>query len=166
MPTRPLAHQLEDQSRLAFRQLLPPQWVCRDMSSDYGVDLQIEVFEEDGSSTGLKFYVQLKATTVRAGDDRKCRIKTETIGYFWSLELPCAIVHHQDGIDLPFSIKWSHTIDRYNWKPDAKSTTLAFDGSESWCEATPKKISGLLKNRTCLALRPASSASGLRPCCE
>ncbi len=58
---RPRSHQIDDQAELVFRSTLPSEWVVRKQHSDYGVDLEIEVFQ-DGSSTGTLIKVQVKGT--------------------------------------------------------------------------------------------------------
>ena len=58
---RPVSHQTEDQAKLIFRSALPREWVIREQHSDYGVDLEVEVFE-GGSSTGTLIKVQVKGT--------------------------------------------------------------------------------------------------------
>ena len=40
---------------------MPAEWVVRAMPGDYGVDLEVEVFDKD-QATGLTFKVQLKAS--------------------------------------------------------------------------------------------------------
>ncbi|WP_218822679.1 DUF4365 domain-containing protein [Octadecabacter ascidiaceicola] len=42
--------------------MLPDAWALRRKDKDYGVDLEIEFFDDEGKSTGLMFFVQLKAT--------------------------------------------------------------------------------------------------------
>ncbi|GAA2022841.1 hypothetical protein GCM10009779_03390 [Polymorphospora rubra] len=51
MPQRPRSHELETESRRAFEALLPSSWVVRRVEDDYGIDLEVEIFEE-GSATG------------------------------------------------------------------------------------------------------------------
>ena len=55
MSQRPRSHQLEDESKNHFRQIIPKAWVYRDVSPDYGIDAEIEIFNEHGESTGLQF---------------------------------------------------------------------------------------------------------------
>lgn len=74
MPTRPEQHRSEDSSRRAFEALLPEEWVYRQLSHDYGIDGEVEVFS-GGEATGLIFKVQLKGTrrdvrTVRLSHDK------------------------------------------------------------------------------------------------
>jgi len=62
MPKRPRQHQLEDESRTAFRKAIPQEWVFRDSTPDYGIDGSVEVFDSSGNGTGRYFFVQLKGT--------------------------------------------------------------------------------------------------------
>ena len=62
MPQRPREHQLETESRLAFHTALPSAWVLRNLTDDYGIDAEVELFDAKGFATGERFLVQLKAT--------------------------------------------------------------------------------------------------------
>jgi hypothetical protein len=64
MPLRHPTHRLEDASRRQFESVLPDAWVVRPKYPDYGVDLEIEIFNEDGTHTGLICNVQVRATDV------------------------------------------------------------------------------------------------------
>lgn len=91
MPKRHNNHQIEDASRRQFDRLLPDAWVSRPKSSDYGTDLEVEIFETDGTATGLMFYVQLRGT-----DDKKKETSTtlslEQLRYFRQLDIPTLLV--------------------------------------------------------------------------
>ena len=56
---RPDQHVIGTLAHQQFESVLPPEWVCRSLPHDYGLDAEIEVFEE-GLSTGLKFQVQIR----------------------------------------------------------------------------------------------------------
>lgn len=45
MAKRIRTHILEDESRIAFMQALPAEWVYRDKDKDYGIDCEVEIFE-------------------------------------------------------------------------------------------------------------------------
>ncbi len=60
-PERPESHQLEEASHRFFTQQLPRSWVCEKPAHDYGVDLRVEMFENN-AATGLELLVQLKAS--------------------------------------------------------------------------------------------------------
>ena len=58
---RPRQHVLEEESKRAFINLLPPEWIHREKHPDYGIDMEVEIVE-DGKVTNNVFWVQLKAT--------------------------------------------------------------------------------------------------------
>lgn len=45
MPHRPREHELEDESRKAFENLLPARLIYRPIAPDYGIDGEVEEFE-------------------------------------------------------------------------------------------------------------------------
>ncbi len=60
-PTRPRAHVLETLSRQHVERTLPPEWICRDVQGDYGLDMAVEIVSGE-RVTGREFSIQLKAT--------------------------------------------------------------------------------------------------------
>lgn len=83
-PIRPESHQISELSERFFRQSLPKSWVVEKPSSDYGVDLRVDLFEEN-KATGLELLVQLKASTQPMDNDTESvRLKTATYNYLWS----------------------------------------------------------------------------------
>lgn len=140
MPKRPRTHSLEDESKNKLRLLLPERWVFRDKTHDYGIDGEIELFDENDNATGLMFYVQLKAT-----DSKLCSVihsvsmDIETIRYFYSLDVPVLIVRYSSLRD-EFYIKWSSSIDLYYSKPDSKTITIRFNEVDKWDGDTAEAI--------------------------
>lgn len=53
---------MEDQAEQLIRRLLPDEWIIRNVPKDYGVDLEIEMVDQD-FVTGNRIWVQSKATT-------------------------------------------------------------------------------------------------------
>jgi len=104
-PQRTRSHQLENESRLAFEQLLPSSWVYRDVTkSDYGIDGEVEVF--DGTdATGILFKVQLKGT-----DSSKLSVgvKQSTISYWLDLRAPVLVCLYS-AADKSMRAQWAHT---------------------------------------------------------
>lgn len=74
MPSRPRQHVLEEESRRTFRDVIPAEWVVRDQQPDYGLDLQVQPFE-NGEPTNLLFFVQVKGTD--ADTDTEAGIKID-----------------------------------------------------------------------------------------
>lgn len=146
MPKRPSQHQLEDRSREKFKLVLPGIWVKRDKDKDYGIDVEVEIFDIDGGSTGLVFLAQLKATaSPKALVSRKVRLQIEQIEYCQSLDLPVLLARYSDYEDRWY-VKWLHEVDLYNEKREnAKSKTIAFDDSSIWTEGTAARLVRELK---------------------
>lgn len=67
MPKRSRAHRLEEESREAFRAALSERFLFREDVPDYGLDGSVEEFNAQDEATGLRYYVQLKATDNRRG---------------------------------------------------------------------------------------------------
>lgn len=61
---RAQSHLNEEKSRVIFKQALPTEWVFRDYSPDYGIDLSIELFSEINGkyyTQGEHIYIQIKS---------------------------------------------------------------------------------------------------------
>ena len=145
MPKRPIQHQLEDKSRAAFRLLLPDQWVFRDKPSDYGIDGEVELFDEHGQSQGLVFLVQLKATSSSdAKRNRRQSISLETLAYYRKLDLPVLVVRWIE-TENSFFYRWSGLIDPYNRREGAKTFSFQFADDELWRPDTPESLTDDLR---------------------
>lgn len=57
---RPIEHVMEDQAGQLIRQLLPDAWIVRNVPKDYGIDLEVEIVDQD-FVTGNRIWVQSKA---------------------------------------------------------------------------------------------------------
>lgn len=136
MPKRPRSHQLEDLSLNRFRQAVPTAWVVRERSRDYGVDLEVEIFTEDGEATGLFFYVQLRATDDPAGG-RKLRFDVEQLEYFRLLDLPVAIVRYA-AADDSLHLMWD--FETPSAAGGSASQTLIFAPDQQWSDDTSTHI--------------------------
>src|SRR6266508_1921968 len=148
MPQRPRSHELEDASRIAFRAARPAKWLVRDVHQDYGVDLEVEVFDEGGSATGEMFLAQAKGTDqpdlTRA---LRVKLKVDHLAYYASLDLPVLLVllHAPTG-DL--YAKWVHAFDPFGLvdeDTDQKTVTLSFSEDDRWDDATPDLLRAGLK---------------------
>lgn len=140
MPIRPNEHQVEDLSINELKRLLPRQWVYREKEKDYGIDGEIEVFDENNRATGIIFWVQLKATdSVIPNLQTKVQLSNASINYYKSLELPVLIVRYIEESKTIY-IKWAHSIDRYKQKKDAKSFSFHMEEKNLWNKDTPEKL--------------------------
>jgi hypothetical protein len=121
MPKRPHQHQLEDESRTAFRAKLPREWVFEPITYDYGIDGRVEIFDKNGLTTGLMFFVQLKATAKpKLNLALAVSLKLDTYKYYRSLSLPVLIVRYHAPTRKLY-VRWFHTFDPY-YSRKAKKT--------------------------------------------
>jgi hypothetical protein len=145
MPKRTSSHVIEDKSRRAFAALLPPEWVVRPVSRDYGIDEEVEVFEKQGAATGLMFFVQIKATAApKLGKSLKICFKVHSLNYLRTLDLPVMIVRFH-GPTGRFFWKWSHEFKQRPSSPDVKTVTLDIPPSAEWNDQTPSEIEASLR---------------------
>jgi|GEM_PF-6719356 len=140
MPKRVDQHQIEDISRAKFQLALPRAWALRNFTSDYGIDCEGEIFDDNGNSTGLSFYVQLKASESKKPKKRKSvKLLTDRIKYYLSKQLPVLIVRYDDVEDKIYT-RWVGHIDLKKIKPKAKSHSFSFKDDELWTSESAEKL--------------------------
>ncbi len=134
MTRRVKQHQLEDLSRSKYSLVIPRNWVMRDKDKDYGIDAEVEIFDEENRATGLVYLVQFKATETSDGSAaRKVDLSIDTIKYYQSLEFPVLIVRYSEKEDL-FYCKWAHEIDLFYASKGAKTRRITFCDEDVWGE--------------------------------
>jgi len=140
MPKRVESHKLEDESKRRFQNIIPNEWVYREIKPDYGLDIQIELFDkETQKGTGIQFYVQLKAKEKIEGDCYSLRLPIEHIEYYRSLNLPVMIVVYEKHTE-EFYYRWFWEYDLYYAGKGKKTKLFKIYKEESWNKATPKII--------------------------
>ncbi|MFT7233976.1 MAG: hypothetical protein ACI8TA_003205 [Cyclobacteriaceae bacterium] len=93
MPKRVDQHEIEDISRARFQLALPRKWVFRDKAKDYGIDGEVELFDNDKKPKGLVFWVQLKATeSKKESTILNVDFNIETLRYYKTLDIPVLLV--------------------------------------------------------------------------
>jgi hypothetical protein len=120
---RPRSHQLEDESITAFRAARPSRWPVRKKDDDYGIDLEVEIFDDNDISTGLLFFVQLKATD--AESERKVALEREYLEDICRYDSPTIIVRYfaRDGV-----LYWAWATDLLAQIPkEQASKTFRFE---------------------------------------
>ena len=140
MPKRPNQHKLEDLSRAKFQLVLPKRWVYRDKDKDYGIDGEVELFDQEDKAQGLLFYVQLKAT--ESNDDEtilNVNFNIETLKYYKKLDVPVLLVRHSEFKDC-FYIKWLYNVDLFLCKKDAKTFRIKLEKENLWTSDTSLEI--------------------------
>ena len=146
MPKRPKQHQLEDFSRAKFQLCLPEEWVLRDKDKDYGIDCEVELFDENENSTGLLFYVQLKATgSKKESEIFNVDFKIDTLKYFKQLEIPVLLARYSQHLDKTY-VKWVNEVDLTFAKEKAKTFRIKIHENDEWTEKSVKQIENALKN--------------------
>lgn len=145
MTLRPRSHQLEDESWRAFSNSIPNQWVLRKPQPDYGIDGEVEIFDELGSSTGLLFFVQLKGTDVEEkAKALSFRIPIKTHHYYKSLPLPVLLIrYHSPSKSLYF--RWFGTVDPYYRRKGSESVKVDFSEAARWSEKASELLVQYLK---------------------
>jgi len=140
LPNRPRSHQLEDASITHFKSILPEAWVCREKDRDYGVDLEIEIFDERGDATGLMFYAQLKATD-DPDRETKAVIPVDRIRYLQSLDAPSILVRYSSHTKRVYW-QWAFSaLDKPN--NDNVSATITF--ANLWTPDTPLQVLNVIR---------------------
>jgi hypothetical protein len=90
MPQRTREHIVADRATLIVRTALPPEWVTREQSHDYGIDLEVEYRTGSGLLAGeiVKFQVKGHEEIRFTNDLHRERIKTHTAQYWLRLRMP------------------------------------------------------------------------------
>lgn len=150
MPQRPREHVLETENEHAFRGAVPAEWVVRPINPDYGIDLNVEIFE-GGASTAMSFGVQLKATdreNLRKAL-RDVRFPREVAEYYWQQPVPILIVRYHAPSGQLYARWWHAYNPLVAARPDedaaggsALSKTLGFVFTERdcWTAKTPDEL--------------------------
>lgn len=140
LPKRHRNHQLETESVRHFQSLLPSSWIYRTPSDDYGIDGEVEIFDNEGNATGKKFLLQLKATDEEdVNKALKLRLPIEKGNYFDSLALPVLVVRYL-AMGKRVFVRWFHSFDPY-WE-SVTENSFAFNYSETdeWFEGREELI--------------------------
>ena len=154
MPRRPRAHRLEDESRQHFRQLLPEEWVFRDETPDYGIDGEVEIFDNAGNPTGFRFHVQLKATDrLDSSLTSQVRLPREAVDYYLSLSRPILLVSYHSGSQRLYW-RWLHLLDPYYGGFGKKWVRVSFTKADLWAPQTPAAIETDLRLRRLVEAGP------------
>ena len=85
--------QLENESKIAFRALLPKEWIVREKNPDIGIDLEIEFVKGEEVENRL-LWVQLKGTklTRLVKGIIPFRVETKHLKYYENSQLPIIIL--------------------------------------------------------------------------
>lgn len=153
MSNRIRNHILEDKS-LAHLTLSISPWVVHSYDkNDYGIDVQIELFSNQGDRTGIRFYGQLKATDLDASEDL-LRLDRSHFEY-WSNHTDPVILFRYFDKTKEFKWCWLHEAE-WRLKPDHKTLDVAPFLKEFNPEISLPEIEEYLcKRREILFLKPS-----------
>jgi tetratricopeptide (TPR) repeat protein len=110
--------------------------VFRTEQPDYGIDGSVEVFAPDGSPTGLRFWVQIKATQ-QSSRRPSVRLRVDTGRYYKMLDLPVLIVLYELEEDRLFA-QWFHHFDPFYGRLGTKTLMIPFRAEHEWDEHRPR----------------------------
>ena len=141
MPVRTREHILEDESWTVLNAAIDQTtWVLRKKIPDYSVDGEIEIFDDQGSATGLMFLFQLKATDQI--DEKKAlsyRFSKETIAHYCSFDLPVLLVKYVSNSHSLY-YRWASSVDFYYSAKSSESINVIFSKDSVWDSNTPNKL--------------------------
>jgi tetratricopeptide (TPR) repeat protein len=148
MPKRVNQHEIEDISRSKFQLALPRKWVYRDKHRDYGIDGEVELFDDNKNPQGLVFWFQLKATESKEKSTiMNVNLSIETLKYYKTLDIPVLLVRYSDS-DNSIYVKWIFNIDLFYAKKNAKTIRIKLSEKDKWNDSTHLQLENYLnKNR-------------------
>lgn len=136
MPRRTREHELRDAAVLAFRSRFP-RWAIRSTEeNDYGIDAEVELFDDLGFATGMTFKAQIKGTDIEMKRGKiGARVSRTTLNYWRSLEVPVIVFIFSTPRGQAFA-RWAHSFDPANENsrpvaPSSKTLTFPFRSTHS-----------------------------------
>lgn len=135
MPGRPFQHVLETSSKLALEKALPADWILESRDHDYGIDLDIEVFD-NGEATGLRIPVQLKGQQ-DSGSPARVKLKKTSISYWKESSSPVVVVVWDEKTDTLWW-EWQYLLDTSKTKSTAVKVNVVV--GRKWGASTPEEI--------------------------
>jgi tetratricopeptide (TPR) repeat protein len=122
---------------------------------DYGLDGEAEEFSEPtGRGTGLRFYVQLKATDQPdLASGLRASIPLGTASYYRASPLPVLMVRYH-GPSKQLYTRWFHEFDSYYGGVSDKALTFRWTETDVWDSHRPAKL--VADARAFLTLRSSS----------
>jgi len=128
-PLRPRQHVLEELSIRRITAVLPPEWVVRPVASDYGIDLDVEIFEEE-RPTGQRFYIQAKAVERIQSIPTSHSVTIDHLNYWNRQASPVMIVLYDAATEVMYR-RWSISHDPGMVQQNQKSTSVRFTAGET-----------------------------------
>lgn len=153
MAERTRAHEIEDEQERVFTELLAPRFVFRRDIPDYGIDGDVEEFDER-RTTGLRFYAQLKATDEEdPGKALAVSLQQARARQYRSLALPLLMVRYHAPTKRIFT-RWFHQYDASYEGGGEKYLTFRWEEGDAWNDDRPDEL--VADVHAFLAMRSAS----------
>ena len=144
-PQRPDTHQLEELSQRFFVNSLPRNWHSEKPTGDYGVDLKVDIFE-DNRATGLELLVQLKSThAARQTANESIRMATTTYNYLWDKLQVVMLVKYVEAENEAY---WLLLSDVPEPNPMQKTLTIRIPKHNRISEIDWQEIQGYVRKVT------------------
>ncbi|NJI73222.1 DUF4365 domain-containing protein [Sphingobacterium kitahiroshimense] len=141
-----MQHRLEDLSIAKFQLILPQRWVFRTKNKDYGIDGEVELFDEDDKAQGLIFYVQLKATGSKNDSIiMNVDLDIDVLRYYSMLDIPVLLVRYSEFRDS-FYVKWIYNVDLSFSKKGAKKFRIKIFENDLWDSSSGDQIERRIDN--------------------
>lgn len=113
-PKRPREHQIEGESARILASIVPSAWVLQNSTHDYGIDGEVEIFE-NASATAQLFKFQLKGSDHVDPSAPSVRIQSDRFFYWRQLDLPVLLVLVDVKSGTVYG-RWVHAIDELRSK--------------------------------------------------
>lgn len=144
LPQRPRNHVIEEESLTAVRHHFGPAWIVEQRSRDYGIDLDIEVVNDDDSVTGLRFGAQLKATdNPSLSEALRVRFTSTQIQYMAAQMGPVLVIRYHSPTKALYC-RWFHRFELAH-ELLSKTATLRLNSSDRWNSNTKSSIRQFLE---------------------
>lgn len=125
-------HVLEEESKRALKNLLPPEWIVRDIVPDYGLDMEVTIVEgEDVSNKILNLQIKATENLKLQQEIIPLRMETKHLKYYENHPLPILILYYIKSMDVFYYlfaqryIKENLSMDSPDWRKQ-KTTTIKF----------------------------------------
>lgn len=158
MSNRIRNHVLEERSVAFLRLVIPDSWTIHTFVRDYGIDVQIEIFTENGNRTGIRYYGQLKATDKNESDDL-LRLDRSHFEYWSGHTDPVALFRYFDK-SSQLSWCWLHDVV-WRLKPGNDSLDIA-SLLKPWVQdISPHEVEEFLNRRRQALFEPLTPPYGI-----
>ncbi|MCJ9720133.1 DUF4365 domain-containing protein [Agrobacterium sp. SHOUNA12C] len=124
--------------------------MSRVKSSDYGVDLEVEIFSPGGHDTGLTFNVQSKGTS-KENLEKSVPITLESLKYLCSFDVPAIIFRHSEASGRSYWMWADEALAKAT--TGAKRIAVKFTDENLWTTLTPARLEKSVRYRRAIKER-------------